>query len=139
MPNYGCERNSQIEMCYWRVAGTKIQIWEPLARVIIEAIVMDSITLKKYEASGQQFSTRSSFVPHIPGDATGIQWAEPRDVTKHSAMNKTVFQNVNRVEIENPILEKDQRVGSRRRLKKTLLKRGLGQMISAGRKSKNAF
>lgn len=53
MPNYGCERNSQIEMCYWRVAGTKIQIWEPLARVIVEAIVVDSITLGKYVTSGQ--------------------------------------------------------------------------------------
>lgn len=56
-------------------------------------------------------------------------------------MNKTVFllQNVNSVEIENPVLDKDQRVGSRRRLKKTLLKKGLGQRISAGRKGKNAF
>lgn len=53
MPNYECERNSQIEMCYWRVAGTKIQIWEPLARVIVEALVIVSITLGKYVASDQ--------------------------------------------------------------------------------------
>lgn len=53
MPNYGCERNSQIEMCYWRVAGTMIQIWETPARVTVKATVMDSITLGKYVASGQ--------------------------------------------------------------------------------------
>lgn len=56
-------------------------------------------------------------------------------------MNETVFllQNINSVEIENPVLDKNQRIRSRRRLKKTLLKKELGQRISAGRKGKNAY
>lgn len=67
-----CERNSQMEMSYWRSGETKIQIWEPSARMTVKASVMNSITSGRYVALGQWFSTRGNFAPQIPGDATGI-------------------------------------------------------------------
>lgn len=42
--HYGCERNSQMEVSYLRHAGTKIQIREPSARMIVKATVINSIT-----------------------------------------------------------------------------------------------
>ena len=39
----------------------------------------------------------------MPGDATGIWWAEAKDIAKHPTMNKVVFllQIVNIEEAEN--------------------------------------
>lgn len=70
--NYSCERNIQMLMSYWRSAGTKIQIWEPSAKMIVKAAVMNSITSGRCVALSHQFSTRGNFAPQIPGDATGI-------------------------------------------------------------------
>lgn len=101
-----------MEMSYWRSGETKIQIWEPSATMIVKASVMNSITSGRYVALGQWFSTRGNFAPQIPGDATGIQWAEARDVAKHPAMNRTVlttkhylFQNVTNADVEKHLYQ----------------------------------